>query len=174
MANVNSIIEVEIKIFINRKQLLAKKPRLRSKAKKQHSVTPRRPLQNDKLKTNISNIMRRILERKQKRLTKYSMKPTVSKKKRINRKKCNELNKKSKGILKYIRQEIKYHRRHRIVSLYRQQKRSSLEYRQKKILDRRRNQLKAQYTWKVKTKFNANQHERKSRYPYKHMITYGV
>ncbi|CAF2505383.1 unnamed protein product [Rotaria sp. Silwood2] len=76
-------------------------------------------------------------------------------------------------MLKYIRQEIVYRRRHHWVSLYRQQKRSSFEYMGKKTMERIRDQFRAQIASIGKRKLKPIRDERKILRPYKHMITYG-
>ena len=76
--------------------------------------------------------------------------------------------------MKYIRQEIKYRRRHHLASLYRQQKWSFLEYRQTKILGRRKDRRKMQRALKAKIKSKPNRHERKLQHLYKRMATFGV
>ncbi|UJR10971.1 hypothetical protein I4U23_015156 [Adineta vaga] len=73
---------------------------------------------------------------------------TRIKKKKIKQRKCYAFNtklKKSKPILRYIRQKLKYqHYYPSIQQLYRQQKRSRFEYRQKKRSDRARERIRRQ------------------------------
>ncbi|CAM2723852.1 unnamed protein product [Rotaria socialis] len=98
------------------------------------------------------------------------------KKKKTPRKKWYEIDRKSKKtntILNYIRQEIVYRRRHPWVSLYRQQKRSSSEYRRKKMMERLRNQFRNRIASIVKSKLKPIRDERKISRPYKYMTTYG-
>lgn len=175
MACVKFIVDRKIETFINRKQALTN-PSKAKKLRKNNKSTSSHVRTTDELKTNISNILRRILQRKKGCLTKYSRSTTVSKKKRVGCKKWHELDKKSKtpkAILKHERQEIKYRRRHHLVSLYRQKKRSAFEYRQKKVIGRRRDRMKTRNASKAKRKFIPNRDKRKVSHLYKHTTTYG-
>jgi hypothetical protein len=180
MAYVNPLVQKEIETFINRRQQIVRP----SKASKKKKSTASHASTNDKWKIHISNVIQRILQRKQLCLAKFSKLNTATsfrqftsiKRKKIDRKKWYELDKKSKKtktMLKYIRQEIRYHRRHQPVSLYRQQKRSSFEYKQKKIIGRKRNRIKMQRVSMLKKKFESNRDERKKLDPYKRTTTYG-
>lgn len=163
LVNITSYVEDQIEIFTKKKQALVKRP-----------VTISKLLQDIQLKIHITDVLRKIAERKKTCFKKHSKQRPINQKKKVSHKDRFNFDQKTKAILKYIRQEIKYHRRHCIVSLYRQQKRFRLEYRQKKIFGRQRDRSKARHVRRAKRKFSANRHERKFLNRYKHTTTYGL
>jgi hypothetical protein len=180
MTSVSFKVQKEIEAFINKKQQFVRpsKPREKEKSTSRHIST------NDELRINASRVLERILQRKQQyrvqssglRTTTWMRQLKIIKKRKTVRKKWYEHDhklKRTKVLLKYIRQQSRYYRRHDPMLFYQQRKRSHFEYYQKKIMGRKKDRSKERHALMHKIRFQSKRNERKVLSAYKRTTTCG-